>query len=218
MATIARHGGPYIWVTWITGLLASDDQCRWAPWFKAHYRYDKVERPDSALTKWKAEHGAMVEGRVRELTADGWLVFVEGQNKFTIEGKAATLAGTPDIVARRSDDVLVVDCKSGQRRAKDFWQVCIYLFVLPLSHEACQDEGVRIVGEVQYRDGSIVIEPEEFTPDIRQAIARQIAETGSTAPPQKIASARECQFCDISSSDCPARIDREKRQVAHGLF
>jgi len=33
---------PYIWVTWLTKLMAGEAQCEWASWFKAHHKYDKL--------------------------------------------------------------------------------------------------------------------------------------------------------------------------------
>lgn len=211
------RNGSYVWVTWITGALATDDQCRYAAWFKSHFKYDKVERTDGTLTKWKSEHGEMVHARAQSLIADGWTVFLEGQNKFTLPGKVATVAGTPDIVAVQNGNVLVIDCKSGKPRDKDFWQVCIYLLVLPLTHAACKDR--RLVGEVQYRDHSLMIQPEEFTRAMREQITAQIRETGGPTPPARVPSYQECLFCDISKADCPDRIEkRATQEIDHALF
>lgn len=216
MAT-PRNGGAYIWVTWITGLLSSDDQCRYAPWFKAHFKYDKVNRTDGTLAKWKAEHGDMVKARIGALIADGWSIWAEAQNKFTLPGKAATLAGTPDIVAVRGRDALVVDCKSGKPRDKDYWQVCIYLLVLPLTHPSVK--GCRLVGEVEYRDHSLTIQPEEFTLAQREQITQQIRETGAPSPPARVPSYKECLFCDISKQDCADRVEKSvTTEVEHALF
>jgi hypothetical protein len=215
MATARR--GSYIYTTWITGLLAGDDHCRWAAWFRAHFQHEAVGRTDGNLAKWKAEHGAMVDARVASLIADGWTVFLEAQNKFTLAGKAAVLAGVPDIVAVRDQEGLVVDCKSGQPRDKDFWQVCIYLLVLPLVHPACKDR--RLVGEIEYRDHALLIQPEEFTLAMREQITAQIRETGSSTPPGRVPSFRECQFCSIGKVDCPDRIERRvEQEVVHELF
>ena len=52
----------------------------------------------------------------RNLKAEGYAVFVEDQNKFTLKGRAATLGGVPDLVAVRGAEALVVDCKSGKQR------------------------------------------------------------------------------------------------------
>ena len=32
-----RDGGPYIWATWLTKLLAGEDSCEWSSWFKSQY-------------------------------------------------------------------------------------------------------------------------------------------------------------------------------------
>ena len=196
---------PYIWVTWIVGLLAADDSCRWAPWFKSHFQYDKVEKGDGQLKQWKADHGEMVTKRAARLRADGFTVYLEDQNKFTLRGKTGIeLAGTPDIVAIKGDDALVVDCKSGKRRDKDYWQVCIYMFVLPITHEACK--GLRLRGEVQYTDGPLKIHPDEGE-EVVERIAAQVKESGGATEPARVPSRRECKFCNIGPKDCPARID-----------
>jgi Holliday junction resolvase len=207
MTTTARRA-PYIWTTWITGLLATDDSCRWAAWFKAHFTFTKVERDDSALTKWKAEHGDMVTARVAELRAEGWTVTIEEQNAFKQKGKktGALLSGKPDIVATRGADALVVDCKSGTRKDKDFWQVAIYLVMLPLVRPEIFG-GRRLVGELRYRDGALLIQPEEMTPDVRARISAQLLETGGLEPPDRVPSERECSFCDIGPHDCAARLE-----------
>lgn len=211
------RNGSYTWVTWITGLLATDDQCRYAAWFKSHFRYEKVGRTDGTLAKWKAEHGAMVTARVASLIADRWTVFTEAQNKFSLKGKVAILAGTPDIVAVRDGAALVVDCKSGQPKDKDFWQVCIYMLVVPLVHPAVKDK--RLVGEVQYQTHSLIVQPEEFTLAQREQITEQIRETGGSTQPARVPSFHECRFCDISKQDCPERIEQQTTQeVEHALF
>jgi hypothetical protein len=69
MATTQRNGLPYIWVTWLTKLLAGEDQCQYAPWFKAHFKFDKVDRGFD-LAAWTAEHAAMVRARAIELQRD----------------------------------------------------------------------------------------------------------------------------------------------------
>ena len=36
MAELRKHG-PYIWVTWLTRLLAGENSCEWAAWFRAQH-------------------------------------------------------------------------------------------------------------------------------------------------------------------------------------
>jgi len=209
---------PYIWVTWITGILSADKQCQWSAWFRAHYQ-DFARVPSTFdLATWKAAHGEMVRARAEQLRAEGWVVSVEDQNKFTLRGVAATLGGVPDVVAVRGCQGLVVDCKSGKQRDSDFFQVLTYMRVLPVTHPACK--GVRLAGEVQYREMALRIEPEQLTHELRQLIRTVIERVGADEPPVKMPSYPECRFCDLTAADCPERVDREAgaAAVAHDLF
>jgi hypothetical protein len=195
----------YIWVTWITGLMSADRQCEWAAWFRAHFQgFDKVPSTFD-LAAWKAAHGEMVRARADELRGEGYTVFVEGQNKFTLKGKAATLGGVADLVAVRDGEGLVVDCKSGKQRDSDAFQVLTYMLVLPLTHEACRH--VKLAGEVQYRESRLRIEPEKLSDELKGLIRATIERVGGDAPPARVPSASECRFCDITAADCPERVD-----------
>jgi hypothetical protein len=192
-------------VTWITGLLAGDDQCQYAAWVKSHFTYEKRVRDDDFdLATWQAEHAAMVHARAAQLEAEGWAVAIERQNKFTLKGTTTTLAGAPDLVATKGDVVLVSDCKSGQRRGKDVWQVLVYLFTRPLSHP--ESEGKRLAGELVYRDGLLPIPGLQFTDDHRARIVRvlQLAGGPVEAPPPATPSVGECDRCDIAA--CAFRV------------
>lgn len=206
--TVPRDGS-YIWVTWITGLMAADKHCEWAAWFRAHYQgFDKVPS-DFDLAAWKAAHGEMVRRRADELRGEGYSVFVEDQNKFSLKGQAATLGGVPDLVAVRDGEGLVVDCKSGQRRDSDAFQVLTYMLVLPLTHASCK--GVALAGEVQYRDGRLPIASEKLDDELKALISGTIGRVGGEKPLPKVPSLSECRFCDITAADCPERIDEAQR-------
>lgn len=206
--TVPRDGS-YIWVTWITGLMAADKHCEWSAWFRAHYSgYDKAPS-DFDLAAWKAAHGEMVRARAGELRGQGFTVFVEDQNKFNLKGRAATLGGVADLVAVRDGEGLVVDCKSGQRRDSDAFQVLTYMLVLPLTHAACR--GLDLAGEVQYRDGRLRIPAEKLDDEMKSLIRATIERVGGATPPSKVPSLSECRFCDLTVADCPERIDEAQR-------
>jgi hypothetical protein len=203
MAT--RRDERYIWVTWLKGVLAADAHCEWALWFKAHYTFDK--RPtDFNLASWTAAHGEMVRSRVADLRGNGWTVYVENQNAFSLKGKAATLGGKPDIVAVRDREALVVDCKTGQRRDSDFFQVLLYLMALPRCHHACKER--VLAGELQYSDGSVQIPATALKEELRVLIRRTIERAGALEATPKTPSFAECQYCDIGAADCPERIEK----------
>lgn len=214
--TTQRFGKPYVWVTWITGLLSGDDSCTYAAWFKAHYRFDKVERANGNLAVWKSEHAALVAGRKAALETAGYICTVEDQNKFSLVGETAILAGKPDIAGVSADGVLVSDGKTGKRRGSDVWQVFIYMVALPKiwKHWA----GFRWTGEVVYRDAPVVIASEQVNGDVAAKIFTLMRVLGSDTPPAKVPSARECAFCDIPKSDCPERVEAEAEQVLVSEF
>lgn len=205
----APRESSYIWVTWITGLMAADRHCGWSAWFRAHFQgYDKVPS-DFDLAAWKAAHGEMVRARADELRGEGYGVFVEDQNKFSLKGRAATLGGVPDLVAVRDGRALVVDCKSGRQRDSDSFQVLTYMLVLPLTHAACKD--VTVGGEVQYRDARLRIEPEKLNDELKGLIRGTIERVGGETPLPRVPSLSECRFCDITAADCPERVDEAQR-------
>jgi len=216
MATTQRRD-VYLWPTWITGLLSGDNHCQWAAWFRAHFKYDKEPSRSFDFAAWSSEHDDLVRRRVMELTADGWLCYVEDQNKFTLCGQTATLGGKADIVAVRGNEARVEDCKTGKPRKSDWWQVLAYMLALPLSHPAI-GKGHRLTGYVVYKDHVVTIQPEEFTPELRAKLVAQIQQAGAPEPPPRTPSPRECGFCDIRKADCPARIQERDREVVHDLF
>jgi hypothetical protein len=201
-----RRFGPYTWATWLTPILAGDAQCLFAPWMQSQFQIDKVERGDFDLVRWKIDHADMVTTRADQLRRDGWTVYVEDQNKFTLRGQVTTLAGKPDVVAVRRDDALVIDCKGGKRRSSDALQVLLYMFAIPLYHPAWRPS-LRLAGEVQYRDGSLPIQPEQFTPALRERIVALLKRMGNATPPTPVPSASECAWCPVSSIDCKARVE-----------
>lgn len=223
---------PFVWTTWITGLLSGDKHCRWAAWFKAHYYYEKVDEDEqraAALRKWKGEHADMVRDRVAALVADGWRVSVEAQNKFFVRGQSATLAGGPDILAvrdgapvvgravafdpslasaRAAKEAVVEDCKTGMRRDSDHWQVMIYMLFLPSHHPALKADPRPLAGAVVYRDGIHGIPPSAADADATQRVGAAIREAGGPVAPPRTPSADECRYCDIAA--CPDRVTSDE--------
>jgi hypothetical protein len=195
---------PYIWVTWLTKLLAGEAHCEWALWFRAHNTYAKSPG-DFDLAAWAALHGEMVRERADALRAQDYEVFLEEQNKFTLRGRAATVGGKPDIVAVKQHDALVIDCKTGAPRNSDSLQVLTYMRILPHVHRACK--GKTLSGEVRYNDHAVSISPDKLTEDMTRLIRRVIERSAADEPSPKVPSFGECRFCDITSVDCPERID-----------
>lgn len=210
---------PSIWVTWLARLMADEIQCHWAIWFRTHYKYEKlISSFDSA--KWNANHQALLRSRVRDLEAEGYTVYLEGENWFEITGKSfpVKVSGKPDIVVIGSDGGFVEDCKTGRRKNSDFYQVLIYLLLLPISHP--QYRGLSLAGRLVYSTEVIEIESDQINEEFKAQFREAIALLSSATPSRKVPSYQECRYCDISAQYCSERVDVKQDQDLenHNLF
>lgn len=210
------RSSPYIYVTWLTKLLAGEEQCQWKSWFKAHYRWEKP-LSDFDLAQWTANHTQMLQARAAVMRKEGYAVYIEGQNDFRLQGKSgATLAGKPDIVGVKNGRCLVVDCKTGQERHSDKIQVLIYMLLLTQTHTACN--GLPIDGEVQYSTGSVSVRAEDLTDQFRTQFRELMHKLGEPTPLVRVPSQSECRFCDITINDCPDRLDESAQTFKTDIF
>lgn len=232
MATTQRSGLPYIWPTWITAFMAGEANCRFRPWFQAHYKYDQREDKSFDLEAWKADHTAAVRRRQEELVREGWKVRVEDQNKFTLKGRTALVGGKPDIVAEREVDIAVdnlskarrekrkttlvrvVDCKTGKPKGADWWQVLLYMLAYRLLDES--EQPLIFEGEVHYGDHSILVKPEELTQARENDIYSVIKWVAGDLRQKTTPSYAECNRCNIK--DCRDRIEAEEEGKEVDVF
>lgn len=204
MATTPRHGKPYVYATWLTKVIAGDEQCLYQPWFKAHYQYDKRPDPSFDFAAWSVDHQALVERRAAELRADGWTVTVEDQNAFKLFGQTALLSLKPDIIAEQpGGHVLISDAKTGKPRHSDFVQVLLYMAALP----KVRADITSLRGEVVYTTHTVPVSYEELTPALTARIFEAVRAAAAATPPAATPSARGCSFCDIAA--CQYRVDVE---------
>jgi hypothetical protein len=85
------------------------------------------------------------------LRAEGYSVFVEGQNAFKLRGQQdIILTGTPDIIALNQNTAAVIECKTGLPRNAGQLQVIVYLLILPYVRPAWKHKLWQ--GSVHYQD------------------------------------------------------------------
>jgi hypothetical protein len=200
MAT-ARGGLPWIWISWLTPILAGEQQCIYAAWFKSHYRYTKVPDPTFDMAAWTADHTDLVRRRATALIDEGWTVRLENENAFRLKGATAIVAGKSDIVPIRDRAVRIIDGKTGQQKGRDWWQVLLYLFAIPRCWPELADHTFE--GEICYRTTSVPIGGHELTPERIQAIGAAVKAVAAASVPTPVPSAAECSRCDLA--DCTAR-------------
>lgn len=212
MAFKKKSGKPYVWVTWITKLLAGEDKCWFKAWFKAHYEYDKLEEDaenKAKLAEWTRNHDAMVQRRADEVRKMGGpekhvTVRVEDENAFKLEGALAIVAGKPDLMVFSTGGITVEDAKSGKRRESDLWQIRLYLEALPrtvLAPPVMDPERHTLNGRVMYKEvfsDFVSVEPEH-----REKIREALKIVAGPQPPKAEPGRFECSRCDIA--DCKWR-------------
>lgn len=199
--------------------MADEVQCHWAVWFRTHYKYEKLSfNFDSA--KWNANHQALLRSRVCDLEAEGYRVFVEGENWFEIVGRSfpVKVSGKPDIVAITDQRGLIEDCKTGRKKNSDLYQVLIYLLLAPVSLQHCK--GLDLKGRLVYPDGVMEIQTDQVDEGFKAQFRGTIATLSSNNPARKVPSFQECRYCDIPSRCCPQRIEHKPTGdlEEHNLF
>ncbi len=210
---VLRAAGPYVWISWISKLLVGENSCEWGAWFKAQHEgssWDKVPS-DFDQVQWLLKHVELVEQTRRYYERQGYLVTLDSQNSFVLRGHSAVLAGRPDLVAARDDEIVVVDVKTGQPNPANTVQVMLYLYALPRALKS-RFAGARLSGQAVYPEGPIEVPAEAVDADFIGAMGRLMRRISSLQPPRKVPSWAECRFCPIGFKDCPQRVDADAEQ------
>jgi len=213
----AQRSNPFLWVTWLSRLMAGERQCQWACWFRSHYRWQKLPS-GSDLARWTAEHAALVHARRTKLEAQGFTVYTEEQNSFTLIGRTGIeVSGRPDIVAIRGSEIYVEDCKTGTPRHSDHLQLLAYMLLLPHVEGPCK--GRRLEGRIVYSNAVIDVPSSRIDSGLKELFRRTVLTIGGSEPAKRVPSWGECRYCDIAKADCPERIEiRPGTASSHGLF
>jgi hypothetical protein len=215
--TGVERPNPFIWVSWLSKLMAGEKQCEWASWFRSHYVWEKV--PSGLdLAKWTADHAQLLRARKAELEAEGFTVYAEDQNSFTLVGETGIeVSGKPDLVAIRGQDAYVEDCKTGTPRHSDHFQVMVYMLALP--HVEGPWKGRRIEGRIVYSTAVVDVPASKIDAGLKELFRKTVLTIGDHEPARRAPSWGECRYCDISKGDCPERIEIERRATStHDLF
>ena len=202
-----RANGPYIWVTWLPKLLSGLNSCEWASWFKAQHYSDSWARmpSDFDLSKWLTAHTALLNESRVTWERKGYSVLTEGQNHFNLRGNSAVLAGKPDLVARKGDEVKVIDVKTGRPSPADAIQVALYMYALPRALERYR--ALRLTGQVAYSDHVVDIPATAVDEAFARNMGQLITRLASEMPARRVPSPGECRFCEITPADCPERAE-----------
>ena len=210
---------PYIYATWVSKAMAGEQSCLYAGWFKSHFKV--MGRQDANLDAWTAEHTAMLHEVAAAYRAQGYEVYLEGQNTIRVKGQGGTILGAkPDLVAVKGDTAIVVDCKTGKPRTSDSLQVRLYMYLLGQwsTHPArgCR----RILGEVRYNPdkGETVTLPHAAADGVGDLLRGYMQVFLSPTPPEATPSYQECRFCELAGTVCHDAVTEEPEAVVGWWF
>ena len=212
-----KRSNPFLWVSWLSKVMAGEKQCEWASWFRSHYVWEKV--PSGLdLAKWTADHTQLLRARKAALEAEGFTVYTEDQNSFKLIGKnGIEVSGKADIVAIRGSEAYVEDCKTGSPRHSDHFQVLIYMLSLPYVEGPFK--GRKLEGRIVYGSTLVDVPSSKIDDQFKELFRKTILRIGGPEPAVKVPSWGECRYCDISRADCPERMETEPKAIGnHGLF
>lgn len=197
---------PYIWVTWLSRMMAGEASCNWSAWFKTNYPKRDEERvpSDFNLASWQIAHTRMLSELISEQRKEGKRIFKEQQ--FQFRRPDLILAGKPDLIVFPSpEEIEIFDCKTGQQKVSDQVQVMIYMGCLPQSKGPWEGKKIR-GGHIIYKKTIMEIPPEAVNQKFTEDLSYFLAILTSKTPPEKNPSEHECRFCDISQKACPERV------------
>ena len=207
-----RREDPYIWVTWLTKLLAGESQCEWSAWYRAHHKaYDKLP-VEFDIARWTVDHNELVNTRREQLLDEGFDVHVEEDNAFKRRGKTGiVVSGKPDILAIKDGRGVIEDCKTGRPRTSDQLQVLVYLLLLPVKNPRTAD--VALSGRVVYKTGSVDVPVSGLDDAFRERFAELVHRIGGDKPLAKAPAWSECRWCDIGPADCLPRVTEPPESI-----
>lgn len=204
---------PFIVATWLTKLLSGENSCEWATWFKAHYQRQQAETVPSRFnfTAWRIAHTTLLVQLRGEFANQSYTVTTERQNNFFLRGKTATLSGTPDLIAIKHTQGVIIDAKTGRVSAAHPVQVALYMYAVPRALQ--QHRGIDFSGLVAYPDQRTEIAPSAVNEAFLKSLTHLIGRVSNSNPAIKVSSAIECGFCDISQKNCPERAASDERPI-----
>ncbi len=217
-----QRDNAYAWVTWLSRIMSGDDSCQWARWFKIHYTDYQKAPSDFDTVGWLIRHTRLVNDQVDKTEAEGWNVRIEEQNAFKLDwylsnDAQVTLSGKPDIVARRDNEICIIDAKTGQPKISDRFQVLLYMLFQEFiylsgfqnpKHPDVSENMPDIWGLLVYADHPAQVIPNSMLDgDFRDALPYWLEIVAGADAPRRVPSVPECRFCDITAADCPDRIE-----------
>ena len=152
-------------------------------------------------------HTAGINENRQRWEEQGYTVFTENQNSFTLRGRQAALGGKPDLIALMGDSGTIIDVKTGRPSPSHSVQVMLYMYAVPRAIDGYR--GVSFAGSIAYSDHLVDIPASAVDETFIKNLSALVLRLNAPEPTRRVPSARECGFCDISFADCPERVSED---------
>lgn len=205
------RSGVYVWVTWLSKLMAGEANCQWSAWFRSHYTGYTKAPGDFQLATWTVEHTQLLDELTKERSALGETIYKESQNDFrATRPSGLAIAGRPDLISVEPDSghCIVYDTKTGSPRQSDIIQVALYMMLLPYATPLYK--GKKLDGCVVYKTNRSPVPHQIIDDKFQKNVTYFLNILESSTPPEKLPTHVGCRFCDITSEDCPERVSLEE--------
>lgn len=199
----------FCYVTWLAPYLSGENHCLLHLHQKINYQTPKS---NADFSGWVEEHTRLVNEEHSRWAGLGGTVTIEDENFFKIRSKTGvTLSGKCDLVigsdSTSTTTGIIVDVKTGRRKAKDRTQVMLYMALLPSVDDIPHIHDTPI-GIVKYKDGSTIeVDAHEITPEFKRQ-TRTLLELTTQSTPEATPSFHECRFCSMNE-ECPFACNSE---------
>lgn len=209
------RSGVYVWVTWLSKLMAGEANCQWSAWFKSHHTGYIRAPGDFQLATWTVEHTQLLDELSKERAAAGETIYKESQNDFIAKRPSGlAIAGKPDLIAIEpaTGHCTVYDTKTGNPKQSDIIQVALYMMLIPYATPLYK--GKALDGCVVYKTARSPVPHQIIDDKFQNSVKYFLNILESTNPPAKLPTHVGCRFCDLTTEDCPERVQLEDTNPA----
>ena len=147
----------------------------------------------------------MVSQRAEILRQRGYTVAIEQENSKKVVGKTfdICIAGRPDIIAHNDDEIIVEDCKSGQQRPSHYYQVLLYMLLMPHAETTkTKCKGRKLIGRLVYPDMVEDVPQTLIDQDFMDQFHNILKIVTSDEIPKPNANEFNCRFCSLAGNYC----------------
>jgi hypothetical protein len=212
---------PTVQAKMLAEFMMGEKECEYSVWFPTHYKYEKLSDDSEQLNKWMNEHEKLVSYRADELQKEGFTVYIENANWFTVKGTnyPISISGKPDIIAIKDDLVRIEDCKTGKVKPSHEMQVLVYMRLCPYAPETKWYTKNRIIeGAVIYWNGATEVSHSKLDVGFKNLFRKSLAIIASSEPAWTAPNKWACLYCNISKDYCVDRFEGESDTEPHDLF